>query len=119
MAATENQIEEIERRFGVRLPDDYRHFLLTRGSMDEFLPPANAYLSLYPIDEITSVNEEADIQSRFLGAFVIGGDGSRERLTYDFRHGQSPLVLLDITADDWSAAIYQAASLTALLEELP
>jgi len=41
MAATESQIAEIERKFGVRLPDDYRGFLLTRGSMDEFLPPAN------------------------------------------------------------------------------
>ena len=119
MAATENQIEEVERRFGVRLPDDYRRFLLTKGWMDEFLPPANAYLSIYPVDEVVAVNEAADVQSRFPGAIVIGSDGSRERLTYDFRHGRSSLVLLDITAEDWSAALYQATSLTALLEQLP
>jgi len=40
-------------------------------------------------------------------------------LAYDFRQGQSPLVLLDLTAQDWSDAVYQASSLTALLAQLP
>ena len=49
MAASEDQIAEIECRFGVRLPDDHRRFLLTRGSMSEFLPPANSYIQIGPI----------------------------------------------------------------------
>jgi hypothetical protein len=40
-------------------------------------------------------------------------------LTYDFRSAEPPLVLLDITAEDWSAALCQAPSLTALLAQLP
>jgi hypothetical protein len=40
-------------------------------------------------------------------------------LAYNFRQGQSPLVLLDLTAQDWSDAVYQASSLTALLAQLP
>jgi hypothetical protein len=32
---------------------------------------------------------------------------------------EPPLVLLDITAEDWSAALCQAPSLTALLAQLP
>jgi len=40
-------------------------------------------------------------------------------LTYDFRHGEPPLVLLDVAAENWSAAIHQALSLTALLAQLP
>ena len=119
MAATEAQIAAVERHFGVRLPDDYRHFLRTRGSMDEFLPPANPYITIYPIWEIISVNESAFIRERFPGAMVIGGDGSRERLTYDFRNPQPRLVLLDITAENWSEAIHQASTLTALLAQLP
>jgi hypothetical protein len=43
----------------------------------------------------------------------MGGDGSREMLAYHFRQGQSPLVLLDLTAQD------QASSLAALLAQLP
>ncbi len=119
MAATENQIAEIECRYGVRLPDDYRHFLRTRGSMSEFLRPAIAYLIIDPVDQVIPLNESAAIQERFPGGLVIGSDGSREMLTYDFREGRSSLVLLDITAEDWSAALYQAPSLTALLTQLP
>ena len=54
MAASEDQIAEIECRFGVRLPDDYRRFLLTRGSMSEFLPPANSYVQMVPSLQITA-----------------------------------------------------------------
>ncbi len=119
MAASEDQIAEIECRFGVHLPDDYRRFLLTRGSMSEFLPPANSYVQIGPIDDVIPVNKAGDIQRRFPGALVIGSDGSREMLAYDFRQGQSPLVLLDLTAQDWSDAVYQASLLTALLAQLP
>ena len=119
MAASEDQIAEIECRFGVRLRDDYRRFLLTRGSMSEFLPPADSYVQIGPIDDVIPVNKAGDIQRRFPGALVIGSDGSREMLAYDFRQCQSRLVLLDLTAQDWSDAVYQASSLAALLAQLP
>jgi hypothetical protein len=119
MAASEAKIAEVEHHFGVHLPDDYRRFLLTRGTMGEFLPPANSYLAIYPVEEIISVNVSGFISERFPRAMVIGSDGSREMLTYDFRTAPPCLVLLDITAEDWSAAIHQASSLTALLAQLP
>jgi len=72
-----------------------------------------------PIDDVIPVNDACEIQRRFPGAIVIGSDGSREMLAYDFRQGQSPLVLLDITTQDWSDAVYQAISLTALPAQLP
>ncbi|MET9728127.1 hypothetical protein [Streptomyces zaomyceticus] len=40
-------------------------------------------------------------------------------LTYDFRRTPPPLVLLDVSAQDWSSAIHQATSLSALLEQFP
>jgi len=119
MPASEDEIAEIERHFRVRLLDDYRRFLLTMGRLGEAFPPANSYLSLCAIDEVIPVNEAGDIQKRFPGGLVIGGDGSREMLTYDFRHGRARLVLLDITAGEWSDAIHQASSLTELLAQFP
>jgi hypothetical protein len=116
---TRAKIEEIERRLEVRLPNDYSRFLLTRGSMNERISPANCSLQIYPVDDVIPINEAGEIQDRFPGALVIGGDGSREMLAYDFRQSESSLVLLDITAEDWSDAVYQASSLTALLAQLP
>jgi hypothetical protein len=57
---------------------------------------------LLTVDDVITVNEAGEIQRRFPRALVIGSDGSREMLAYDFRQGQSPLLLLDITAQDWS-----------------
>jgi hypothetical protein len=119
MTANEAKITHVERHFGVRFPDDYRTFLLTRGAMDEFVPPANAYVVIHAIGEVIPINEAGLIQERFPRAVVIGGNGSREMLTYDFRGAVPSLVLLDISAEDWSAALYQAPSLPALLAQLP
>jgi hypothetical protein len=87
--------------------------------MDQFVPPANDYLMIYPVARIVDVNEAGEIQDRFPRAVVIGSDGSRELLTYDFRQDPPTLVLLDITAEDWSRAVYQAPTLTELLREFP
>jgi hypothetical protein len=118
MPASEAQIAEVERHFGMQLPDDYRRFLLTRGAVKEFFPPAKAFVEIYPVEEIIPVNEAGFIGERFPGAMVIGGDGSRVMLIYDFRRDPPPLVLLDITAEGWSDAIHQATSLTTLLKQL-
>lgn len=119
MAAGEEQVRDVERHFGVRFPDDYRQFVMTRGSMDQYVPPADDYLMINPIEEIISLNDAGEIQSRFAGAVVIGSDGSRELLAYDFRREPPALVLLDITAPDWSSALHQAASLTEFLQRFP
>ena len=119
MAASESQIADVEHHFGLQLPADYRRFLLTQGTVGTFLPPSNAYVNVYPVEEVIGVNQAGFIQERFPEALVIGSDGSREMLTYDFRQDPPTLVLLDITAEDWSAAIYQASSLTSLLDQLP
>ncbi|MFD6334813.1 SMI1/KNR4 family protein [Streptomyces niveus] len=119
MSSSDDQIMQAERRFGVRFPADYRYFLATEGSLGRFVPPADDFLVINSIEELIDVNEAGDFQERFPGSVVIGGDGSREMLTYDFRQEPPPLVLLDVSAQDWSSAIHQAASLSSLLEQFP
>lgn len=41
--ARARRIARAERRFGVRFPEDYRHYLATEGSMARFLPPADDF----------------------------------------------------------------------------
>ena len=119
MTAIDEQIEQVERRFGVQLPEDYRLFLRSRTGMSQFVPPADDYLMLDSADELIDINEAGEFQERFPGSLVIGGDGARELLTYDFRQSPPPLVLLDTAASDWSAAIPQAPSLTVFLDQFP
>lgn len=112
-------LAQAERHFGVRFPQDYRDFLATEGSMSRFVPPADDFLMITSVEELIPVNEAGEFQGRFPGGVVIGGDGGREFLTYDFRQEPPALVLLDVSAPDWSSAIHQAPSLTALLERFP
>ncbi|MGW7104164.1 SMI1/KNR4 family protein [Streptomyces sp. NPDC054838] len=119
MSSNDDQIAQAESRLGVRFPDDYRNFLATEGSTSRFVLPADDFLMINAIAELVDVNEAGDIQKRFPGGVVIGGDGGREMLTYDFRQEAPALVLLDNSAQDWSAAIHQATSLSALLEQFP
>ncbi|MEU3792402.1 SMI1/KNR4 family protein [Streptomyces fructofermentans] len=119
MSSNDDRIAQAEYRFGVLFPEDYRHFLATEGSMARFVPPADDFLMINAVAELIDVNEAGEFQARFPGSVVIGGDGSREMLTYDFRQDPPPLVLLDVSAQDWSSAVHQATSLSALLEQFP
>ncbi|MFD9006338.1 SMI1/KNR4 family protein [Streptomyces sp. NPDC059582] len=119
MSSNDDQIAQAERRFGVRFPADYRHFLATEGSMARFVPPADDFLMINAIGELIEVNEFGGFQERFPGSLVIGEDGSREMLTYDFRQEPPSLALLDVSAQDWSSAIHQATSFSVLLEQFP
>lgn len=119
MSSNDDQIAQVERHFGVRFPEDYRHFLATEGSVARFVPPADDFLMINALAELIEVNEAGEFQERFPRSVVIGGDGSREMLTYDFRQEPPSLVLLDVSARDWSSAIQQATSFSALLEQFP
>ncbi|MDX2561243.1 SMI1/KNR4 family protein [Streptomyces sp. TX20-6-3] len=119
MSTDDDRIAQVEHHFGVRFPQDYRDFLGTTGSLSRFVPPADDFLVIDALDELIGNNEAGEFQRRFPGAVVIGGDGSRELLVYDFRQDTPPLVTLDVSAEDWSSAIRQAPSLTAFLEGFP
>ncbi|MFC8827561.1 SMI1/KNR4 family protein [Streptomyces sp. NPDC057137] len=91
MSPTDDQIAAAQRHFALRFPQDYLDFLATRGAMSEFVPPADDFLMIYSPAELIDINEAGEFQKRFPGAVVIGGDGSRELLAYDFR--QDPPLL--------------------------
>ncbi|THA51631.1 SMI1/KNR4 family protein [Streptomyces sp. A1136] len=119
MSSNDDQIAQAESRLGVRFPADYRTFLATGGSVSRFVLSADDFLMINAIEELVDVNEAGDIHERFPGGVVIGRDGDREMLTYDFRQEPPALFLLDNSAQDWSAAIHQATLLTTLLEQFP
>ncbi len=117
--SSDDALAQAERRFGVRFPQDYRHFLAAKGSMSQLVLPADDFLMINTAADLIPVNEAGEIQDRFPGGVVIGGDGGREMLTYDFRQEPPSLLLLDVSAQDWSSAVHQASSLSVLLRQFP
>jgi hypothetical protein len=110
----------LEQRFGVQLPDDYRQLVLQAADDGYELDATDgSFLVLYLPDQLVGLNDSGDYQQRFRGGLAIGGDGGREILLYDFRQHLPRLVLLDITAESWEDALFQAYSLTELLDQFP
>lgn len=59
MSSNDDQIAQAEDHFGVRFPEDYRHFLAREGSMARFVPPADDFLMINALTELIEVNEAA------------------------------------------------------------
>ncbi|MFJ5215629.1 SMI1/KNR4 family protein [Streptomyces sp. NPDC088354] len=119
MGAPDAAIQRAERALGVAFPDDYRTFLADPGSVARYFLPSGDFLTLCPADELLGLNDTAGPAGHLPGAVVIGGDGGRELLVYDFRQQPPPLLLVDSAAATWSESLRQAASLTEFLTRFP
>ncbi|MEV1321269.1 SMI1/KNR4 family protein [Micromonospora arborensis] len=69
----EGVLAEVERALGVQFPSDYRAFIASRGGVDEFVPPAGDFLSIYAQGRLIEVNAAAEAAERFPGGVIIGG----------------------------------------------
>ncbi|MGA4978547.1 hypothetical protein [Streptomyces cinereoruber] len=117
--AIEDRIVQVERHFGAWFPRDYPG---TTGSLSR-VPPADDFLVIDALDELIGNDEAGEFQRRFPGAVVVGGDGSREPLAYDFREETPPLVTLDVSTEDWLEVgrnqYHAVLTTTALAECVP
>lgn len=118
--ATEDQIDALEKRLGVRLPDDHRAFLSWSNGWDsEF---GDTWLVLDDIDAIADGNDHS-FRKGFPGYVAIGGNGGLETLALDYRNGANPagLVALDRNSaspeDVWRIASSLGGALERLLEQ--
>ncbi|MEU6343684.1 SMI1/KNR4 family protein [Streptomyces sp. NPDC046977] len=119
MGAPDAAIQRAERALGVAFPEDYRSFLSDPGSVARHFLPAGDFLTLCPVGDLLGLNDAAGPAGRLPGAVVIGGDGCRELLVYDFRQQPPPLLLIDSATAAWSEGLRQAATLTEFLTHFP
>jgi hypothetical protein len=112
--ASEAQINELEQRLRVRLPDDLREFLgWSNGWDSEF---GETWLVLESLDGIADANDDG-FRDDFPGYVAIGGNGGLETFALDYGGGIAPTALVAIDRNSASAQdIWYIASSVA--EEL-
>jgi cell wall assembly regulator SMI1 len=115
MGSSTEAIRRVEQQLGISFPQDYKDFVVDDSMATGRWSSTGDYLMLDPLDDLAGINEAAELASRLPDAVIIGGDGSRELLVYDFRQQPPPLLLVDGWAESWTDGILQAESLTALL----
>jgi SMI1 / KNR4 family (SUKH-1) len=113
LGASDQELAAAEAVLGLFLPSDLRQALHSRNGSEQW--HGDIFLMMYGTPALIEVNQETD---RFPGFLVFGSDGSREMIGYDLRCSPPPVVMLDVTAEDWSEALLQADSLPDFLERL-
>lgn len=114
----DEQITVVEAMVGVHFPDAHRRLLLEQDGWEASY--GDTVLRFYGVDEIrTSYLQLLHEGPAGIDGFVaIATDGSRELIGYDQRVDPSPVVMIDITATDWSTARLQGVSFEGFLDRL-
>jgi hypothetical protein len=104
-----NDFEAAEAYFGRAIPGGWKDYLskpswFRRGWLSE-----DCFLSLNtPAEGIEIAKEWEEPGDRHPGIFHLGSDGAAEHVVIDLRLPDSPVMAVNNTAADWSAAIKQA-----------
>jgi hypothetical protein len=110
-------ITEVETKSGLSLPVEYRDFLLYANGGEGFVGP-NAYLILWRIEELVSMNTAYEVGLNAPGLFVFGSDGGGEAYAFDFQVESVPIVRLPFVGMERKAIHVEAAGFVAFLEAL-
>jgi SMI1 / KNR4 family (SUKH-1) len=114
--ATSASIARCQAELKFSLPADYVQFLLRMNGGEGFLSE-NAYLVLYPVEELAETN--AGHVSKFAPEmFIFGSDGAGEAFAFDIRSEPRPIVAVSRITLDWCDAIVIATNFRAFLEVL-
>lgn len=84
-SADEKEIMEVENRIGVKLPIQYKEFMLYSNGAEGELGE-NSYLVIWPIEEIISLNEAYSVNQYTPGILYFGSDGGDIAYAFDIRN---------------------------------
>jgi SMI1 / KNR4 family (SUKH-1) len=82
--ATADEIEIAEHKLALKLPEDYRQFLIFANGGEGFIGP-NSYLMLWQIGELFRSNREYEVYEYAPGLLLFGSNGGGEGFAFDMR----------------------------------
>src|SRR5258706_13646045 len=88
--AANSALQKFDQEAGFRLPDDYLQFLQQTNGGEGFVG-ANAYIILWPIEELIKMNKAYEVAEYAPGLFLFGSDGGGEAYAFD-KHSHDSIV---------------------------
>jgi hypothetical protein len=114
--AAEAAIQRIQAALHFSLPADYVDFLRRANGGEGFI--GNAYVILYPAEELTEANEGYGFAKYAPGLFLFGSDGGGEGFAFDMRSKAGPVVCVTLICMELAVARPVDSDFSAFLEEL-
>jgi len=83
-------VEEFSMQAGFQLPDEYVRFLRRSNGGEGFI--GNAYVILWRLEELLTLNAGYHVADYAPGLFLFGSDGGGEAFAFDRRTEAMPIV---------------------------
>lgn len=115
--ATGAAISESEKQLRAKLPPEYAEFLKLTNGGEGFIGK-NAYVILWGVEELASMNQSYEVQKYAPGLLIFGSDGGGEAYGFDTRTPQWPIVQVPFVGMSWTLARPMGTTLHAFLERL-
>lgn len=115
--ASEGAIQKFEQLSGFVLPEDYVTFLKKSNGGEGFVGD-NAYLILWPVEQLLELNDAYQVPKYAPGLLLFGSDGGGEGFAFDTRLPELPIVSVPFVGMDCSLARPIATSFNGFLEAL-
>jgi hypothetical protein len=115
--ATIDQLDAFEASAQMRLPGEYREFLLRSNGGEGFIGPS-AYAILWRVEELRLLNDGYEVEINAPGLFVFGSDGGGEAFAFDLKGEGSPIVAVPFVGMERKAAWTLAPTFQLFLERL-
>lgn len=115
--ATVGAVDECERQLGAKFPLEYVEFLRTTNGGEGFIGKS-AYIMLWGVQELASMNQAYEVQKYVPGLLMFGSDGGGEAYAFDTRSPQWQIVRLPFVGMAWDLARPMGATFNAFLRRL-
>jgi hypothetical protein len=114
--ASEVDVEQAQRRMGVRLPSGYVEFMRVFDGGEGMI--GESYLSLWKIGSLSSSNVGYGVDQCAPGLILFGSDGGGEAFGFDTRSSDCHIVQVPFIGMAWSEAWVLGATFEAFFEHL-
>jgi len=117
LGATDAAIAEGERQLSLKFSAEYVDFLRLSNGGEGFFGE-NAYLVLWRVEDLASMNGSYEVPAQAPGLLIFGSDGAGEAYGFDTRTSKWTVVRVPFVGMAWSEAKPIGESFRAFLDRL-
>jgi hypothetical protein len=114
--ASEGSLQSLERDLNIRIPDDYRAFMMSHNGGEGFI--GRQYLILWRAEEIMPFNRDYQVSEYAPGILLFASSGGGEGFGFDTRLDGLPVVQVPFVGLDLKYAQCVANGFSELLERM-
>ena len=115
--ATEEALRSLMSQLKITLPEQYRAFMRISNGAEGFIAD-RSYISIWPLEEVKSLNEAYAVNEFAPGLLLFASDGGDTAYAFDMRSHLMPIVKIPFVGMSLEAVESCASTLLEFLKHL-